>query len=400
MAGLEKFTAKGVKALKGTGRHSDGGGLYLRIQKGGRKSWLFMWKRHGRQREIGLGSFQLVSLKAARTKAQTARDALAMGLDPREALKPAEGVTFLKAAQACMASRQLDTMNPATKQKWERTALKRCKHLHSRDVSNIGREDILRVLKPIWTKTPETARIARSHLEIIFDYAEGRGWREGTNPAKWRGGLEPILPKHDRKSVKHHPAMDYDALPAFMVELRDQEALSARALELLILTATRTTETRACVASEFDLPNQIWAIPGARMKMDEDHIIPLSRRAVEIVEPLLADCGTDGFLFPGHKPGKSLSNMAMAQLLRRMGQTSITVHGFRSTFRDWAGDRTNYAKEVAEAALSHSVGSVVERSYRRKRALEKRRALMEDWARFVSGETADVIDLSARAAKL
>lgn len=387
------MTATGARALTATGRHSDGGGLYLRIQKGGRKSWCFMWKRHGKQREVGLGSFRDVSLKAARFKAQSARDALAMNIDPREVLQPVEGKTFLETAKACMKARKVEEMNSATQRKWERTAIERCKSLHSRDVATINREDILRILKPIWTKTPETARIARSHLEIILDYAEGRGWRDGTNPAKWRGGLETVLKKHNRKDVKHHAAMEYDALPAFMSELCKQEPLSARALELLILTATRTSETRCAVAREFDLKTKLWTIPAERMKMGVEHEIPLSEPAVQIIEPLIDHCGPGDFLFPGQKAGKPLSNMAMAQLLRRMGHNDITVHGFRSTFRDWAGDRTTYPEAIAEAALAHSLGTGTEKAYRRKRALEKRRALMSDWAFFIGGKSASILTL-------
>ena len=381
VSGLHKLTATKAKSLTKTGRHSDGGGLYLRVQNGGRKSWLFMWKRQGVQREIGLGSFATVTLKIARQKAQTARDALANGSDPRTALNPPTSKDFLDTAKACLAARDLDSMNPKTKRKWERTAYELAKPLHRKPIETISRDDVLRIIAPIWKATPETGRIVRSQLEIIFNYAKGRGWRDAENPALWRGGLDAVLAPVSRANVKHHKAMPYDDLPAFMERLREREAVAARALEFTILTATRTSETLNAVIGEFDLDAGLWTIPSDRMKSGRAHTVPLSDRALEIAQEMRSAPVSD-YIFPGQRPNRPLSNMSMSMLLRRMKIEKITVHGFRSTFRDWAGDLTRYEREVAEAALSHSIGDVVERSYRRGNALEKRRGLMQDWSTY------------------
>lgn len=388
MAATTKLTNTAIKGRLKTGRHSDGGGLYLRVkphtEPNGGKSWSFMWKRDGLQREIGLGAYPSTSLKLARKKAETAREALSAGIDPRKALKPPRVITFLDVATACMEARGLDKMNPKTKRKWERTALERCKHLHSRPVESIDREDILKVLKPIWTSTPETARIVRSQLEIIMNYAKGRHWRLGENPALWKGGLDAVLSPISRKNIRHQPAMPYSEVPAFIERLQEREAVSALALEFTILTGARTSETLLAVPDEFDLPNALWTLPGVRMKSGRPHSVPLSPRAMEIVTPLI-EAQSGEYVFPSNRPDRPLSNMAMLMLLKRMGETDITVHGYRSSFRDFSGDCTAYSRDVAEAALSHSIGDAVERSYRRGNALEKRRGLMNLWADYCAG---------------
>lgn len=374
-------------------RISDGGGLYLRMKASGSKSWSFMWKRDGYQRELALGSYRDVSLKIARIKARKAREALAMGIDPRDALRPPEIHTFLKAAQKCLDARKLDEMNPKTKRKWERTAFEICKRLHSRPISSIGRDDVLTVLEPIWRKTPETGRIVRAQLEIIFDYALSRRWIDGENPAKWKGGLDGVLKPVSRKSVKHHAAMPYQDVPGFISELRERKAMSARALEFLILTATRTSETLDATFSEIDDSSHVWTIPHHRMKNGQDHHIPLSDRAVAIFTAQKELARSD-YLFPGSR-GKPLSNIAMLNLLKkRMGYSDLTVHGFRSSFRDWAGNMTDTPREIAEAALSHTVGDATERAYRRQTALERRRILMQRWADYCDGKnTSEIVRL-------
>ena len=393
MASHNKLTSAGVKAISKPGRHSDGGGLYLRVKPTGGKSWSFMWKRQGLQRELGLGPFPDVSLKAARVKATTAREALAVGNDPRSALKPAVIHTFGETARDCMSERNLDKMNPKTKRKWERTSFEHCRDWRNRPIESINRDDVYRVLSPIWNKTPETGRIVRSQLEIIFNYAKGRGWMKGENPALWKGGLEAVLKPVTRKNVKHHAAMPYDGIPEFMVALKASDATAARALELTILTAARTSEVLKATVGEFDLDARLWVLPADRMKSSRPHNVPLSPRAVELVQEMRR-ASTSPFIFPGQNPTRPLSNMSMTMLLRRMNQNDITVHGFRSSFRDWAGDCTTFPREVAEAALSHSVGDAVERSYRRKDALEKRRTLMQAWSDYCSGKpSADVVTL-------
>ena len=392
MAGKEKLSTTGVKALKAIGRHSDGGGLYLRIQAGGRKSWIFTWKRQGVQRDLGLGSFKDVSLANARRKAAKARDALAEGKDPRDVLRPPPEKTFLDTAKACLAARKLDQMSPKTKRKWERTAYEFAKPLHSRAVGSVTREDVLNVLEPIWERTPETGRIVRAQLEIIFDYAKGRYWSKSENPAKWKGGLETVLTLPSRKDVKHHAAMPYSQIPAFMDRLRERDAISARALEFTILTMTRTSETLDAVWSEFDMERRLWTIPSARMqKTKEAHQIPLTERALHILKKQ-NEMRLSEYVFPGQRTNRPLSNMSMLNLLKRMREDEITVHGFRSTARDYIGNETNHEREIAEQALSHQIGNEVERSYRRGRALDKHRRLLEDWERYcLGGGKSDVV---------
>ena len=393
MAATRKLTDTAIRRIKKAGRHSDGGGLYLRVKASGGRSWSFMWKREGLQRELGLGAYPDTTLKLAREKAKDAREALSSGIDPRTALRPPQIITFLQTAKACMEARKLDEMNPKTKRKWERTALERCKHLHNRPIESIEREDILKVLTPIWDATPETGRIVRSQLEIIFNYAKGRRWHKGENPAQWKGGLEAVLKPIDRSNVKHHRAMGYDDVPALITMLQDRDAIAAKALEFTILTAARTSETLKAVAREFDLEASLWTIPGGRMKSGRLHKVPLSDRAIQIVSEMRSAPVSD-YIFPGQSPNRPLSNMSMTMLLRRMKIDDITVHGFRSSFRDWAGDKTSFAREVAEAALSHSVGDVVERSYRRGDALDKRRALMNQWADFcLRKNTSEIVRL-------
>jgi len=385
MAGKEKFTDRGIKAITKAGRHSDGNGLYLRVKNTGGKSWSFMWKRDGRQRELGLGPYPSVSLKAARIRAAKVREAIAIGEDPRSAIRPPDEKTFLSAAKSCLEARKLDTKSPKTKRKWERTAYELCAELHRKEIKTVNRDDVYRILKPIWERTPETGRIVRSQLEIIFDHAKGRGWRDGENPAIWKGGLAQLLDPISRKNVRHHPAMPYEDVPAFISNLRLREAIAARALEFTILTASRTSEVLNSTADEFDLDKKVWSIPGNRMKSGRPHSVPLSGRAIGIFNEMRTYPQSE-FVFPSVR-GRPLSNMAMANLLKRMKIENATVHGFRSSFRDWAGDCTSYPREVAEAALAHSVGDIVERSYRRSDALEKRRGLMQLWADYCGGDS-------------
>ena len=382
---MGKLFDKTVKATEKPGRHSDGNGLYLRVKSTGGKSWSYMWKRDGYQREIGLGAYPGVSLKLAREKATIAREAVSKGQSPKLALNPPRSHTFEEVAKACMVSRGVADMNPKTVRKWERTAFELCRSIKNRPIDSITRDDIITIIEPIWKRTPETGRIMRSQLEIIFNYAKGRRWMETENPAAWKGGLEAILKPIDRKNVKHHRAMDYNDIPGFISEIRNRDAVSAKALEFLILTATRTSETIAATFDEFDLENGIWSIPKERMKSGRGHKIPLSGRAVEIVSDFKT-LARGQYVFPGQRSGH-LSNMAMLNLLKkRMGYTDLTVHGFRSTFRDWAGDCTTYPREIAEAALAHAVGNAVERSYRRRDALERRRELMDQWADYCAGK--------------
>ena len=324
MAGRDKLTAIGVKSISRPGRHSDGGGLYLRVKPTGGKSWSFMWKRQGLQREIGLGAYPDVSLKLARTKSVKAREALASNIDPRQALRPPKVYTFGEVAKACMDERNLDAMSPKTKRKWERTAYEHCRDWQSRPIVSLNRDDVYRMLSPIWNKTPETGRIVRSQIEIIFNYAKGRGWLVGENPAIWKGGLEAVLKPVSRNNVKHHAAMPYDDLPAFIKVLQKRDAIAARALEFTILTAARTSETLNANFGEFDLEKMLWVLPATRMKSGKPHTVPLSDRVSAIVEEMMI-APVSSFVFPGNKVSRPLSNMSMSMLLRRMGLSLIHI---------------------------------------------------------------------------
>ena len=258
-----------------------------------------------------------------------------------------------------------------------------------RPVSEINTNDVMMVLRPMWERVPETASRTRSRIEAVVNYAKSQNLREGENPAAWKGHLEFSLPKRKKSDKKHFPAMHYDKVSAFVSRLSRHEALSARALEFAILTAARTKETLHAVWTEFDLEAAVWTLPPERMlKNHLEHRVPLSPRAMEILTPL-HELRSSVYIFPGMKPNKPLSLMSMEMLMRRMKIENATPHGFRSSFRDWAGDKTSFPRELAEVALSHIVGSDVEREYRRSDALEKRRALMLAWSDYCSGDYDD-----------
>lgn len=302
---------------------------------------------------------------------------------------------FRKVAEKCLEARKLDEKSPKTKRKWERTAFELCKKLHNRPIESINRDDVLNILEPVWKKTPETGRIVRAHLEIIFDYARSRRWLGGENPAKWKGGLDGVLSVRNRKNIKHHAAMPYQDIPEFMSELRRRAAMSASALEFVILTASRTSETLNATFDEIDFETKVWTIPSERMKAGLTHEVPLSDAAFELVMSL-KQLSSSKYIFAGSR-GKPLSNIAMLNLLKkRMGYKNFTIHGFRSSFRDWAGNTTDTPREIAEAALSHAVGDMTERAYRRQTALDHRHVLMQRWADYCGGLiTADVVSLYA-----
>jgi integrase len=367
----------------------DGAGLWLNTQQSGAKSWVFRWSpKGGKPREMGLGSFPAVSLARARELAARCRVHVAAGYNPKTERDRFTGNTFGQ-----VADQFLDTMAPRwtnekTKYQWVTTLGDRCNPIRERPVSQVDTADILKILNPIWQEIPETAARSRSRIEEVLDFAKAKGWRDGENPARWRGHLANILPPRQKLTRGHHPAMAYSDLPAFWNRLNGMEALAARALELLILTATRTSEVLKATWDEFDLANGLWVIPADRMKAKRDHRIPLTSEAVAILNPLFEN-KISNFVFPGQKQGKPLSGMSMEMLLRRMKVKTVTVHGFRSTFRDWCGDETSFAREIAEAALAHKVGSDVEQAYRRSDALEKRRRLMETWAEYCGGVLAN-----------
>lgn len=396
---LHTLSARTVATLTKPGRHSDGGGLYLNITPSGARSWVFMWKVAGKRREMGLGSLRDVPLTKARQRAAEARQQVADGLDPLASRDKPQVMTFGDAADALIESMSSSWRNEKHRAQWKMTLTVYCEALRLKPVAEIGTEDVLKVLQPLWTTKPETASRLRGRIERVFDFARTRGQRAGENPARWRGHLEAVLPKRAKLTRGHHKAMPFDEVPQFVVALREREGIAARALEFAILTAARSGEVFGARWDEFNLEARVWTVPATRMKAGREHRVPLSARAVEILREMQQNRLSD-LVFPGVKVGRPLSVMALEMVLRRM-KVDVTVHGFRSAFRDWAGERTSFPREVAEAALAHLVGDAVERAYRRGDALEKRRRLMDAWAGFVEQQTrSNVVALKVSAVSL
>lgn len=392
---LHQLSARTVTSVTKVGRHADGGGLYLNVSPSGTKSWVFMFKTQGKRTELGLGPIRSVPLSEARRKAQIAREAIGRGDDPRTALKPkASTLSFGQCADDHIASMEGAWKNPKHRQQWRTTLggdydLKRIrgnrsnhethqaalKRLRTMPIDQIGTDEVLAVLSPIWSVMPETASRLRGRIEAVLSAAKAKGFRNGENPAQWRGHLDRLLPRPEKLSIRGNmAALPYTAIPKFMSQLRERESVSRLCLEFTILTAARSGEVRGAMWSEIELEQQIWSVPAERMKAGKIHRVPLCERAIQILDRMQVIRSND-LIFPGGRSGKTLTDAALSKLAKELGG-SITVHGFRSTFRDWAGDETSFSREVAEAALAHTVGDKVEAAYRRGDALEKRRALM------------------------
>lgn len=379
---LNKLSARFVTTTMKPGRHSDGGGLYLVVDEGGARRWVFKYRRQDRVREMGLGGLKAVPLAKARDLAADARAQLAAGIDPIAA-KASGKITmplFGDFADDLIADMAPQFRNAKHLSQWKMTLREYAKPLRTKPVDQIETADVVAVLKPIWLAKSETASRLRGRIERVLDAAKAKGHRIGENPARWRGHLDTLLPKRRKLTRGHHAAMHYADVPAFLGELRKREALSALALEFTILTAARSGETMGMRWSEVDTDKAVWTIPKGRMKAGREHRVPLSSRALAIIEKA-TEFGTDpdAFVFPGRREGRPLSVMSYEMLLRRM-KVQVTTHGFRSSFRDWCGEETSFPREVAEAALAHAVGDETERAYRRGDALAKRRQLMDAWA--------------------
>lgn len=381
------------------GLYADGGGLYLQITTAGVKSWLFRYMRNGKARGMGLGPVHTIGLADARARALGCRRLLLDGIDPidsRNAERAAQGgaetngVTFQHCAEKYIEAHRAGWKNAKHADQWTNTLTTYAYPIFdSLPVSAIDTPLVLKVLEPIWTTKTETASRVRGRIECVLDWATVRGYRAGENPARLKGHLDTLLPKRSRvHKVKHHPALPYADLPNFMETLRTEEGTASRALELLILTATRTNEVIGATWEEFDLLKGIWTIPAARMKMRKEHRVPLSVRAIAVVQAQ-QEAKPPAYVFPGARPKKPLSNMAMLQLLERMKRDDITVHGFRSTFRDWAGETTHYPREVCEAALAHGIKDKAEAAYARGDLFAKPAALMQAWAEYCDSERGD-----------
>lgn len=382
MRAIHKLTDVAVKAAKGPARISDGGNLFLRVSPTGSKSWSFMWNAAGKRREIGLGPYPAVSLSSARGGARRYREIVADGGNPKADRDKKAEPTFAECVDLFLKTMEGQWSNAKHRGQWRMTLTSYCTSLSPLPVSQIGLDDVLGVLQPIWNEKPETASRLRGRIERVLNFAKVKRWREGENPAMWRGNLENVLPKPDKRIRGHHPAMDYADVPPFMVRLRRHEALAARALEFLILTASRSSEVLHASWQEIDIEARLFTVPAHRMKARKEHRVPLTDAALAILIPLKAVRVSD-WVFPGQGHDRPLSGMAMEMLLRRMKvKPAASVHGFRSSFRDWAGDKTNVPREVAEGCLAHTIGNNVERAYRRSDALEKRRKLLKAWASY------------------
>ncbi len=396
---MGKLTALAVKRLVEPGRHGDGDGLWLQVRDAEKRSWLFRYKRHGKATEMGLGALADTSLAEARDAAAVCRRLLRDGIDPlqhrtalREAAKaPAPVSTFKEVAAGYITSHAAGWRNAKHAAQWTATLTTYAYPVFGdRPVSAIDTALVRRALEPIWRTKSETASRLRGRIQSVLDYATAQGWRSGENPARWRGHLSNLLPApRTVAKVEHHAALPWKDIAAFSARLATQEGMAALAMRFVILTACRTGEGIGARWNEIDASTKTWTIPAERMKAGREHRVPLSSQALAILailKPL--QTAPSAPVFPGIGRSGHLSNMAMTELLRGMKRDDITVHGFRSTFRDWAAEATNYPRDVAEMALAHTVKDSVEAAYRRGDLLEKRRPMMTKWGNFCAGLSA------------
>jgi integrase len=375
------LTTRKVETAK-PGKYGDGGNLYLIVSASGARKWVLRFTWRGEPKEMGLGSATNVPLADAREKAATAMRKVAQGLNPIDERKRDNGIpTFGEMADSVREALSAGFRNEKHKAQWKTTLQTYAAPLRDKPVDTIATHDVLSVLKPIWTTKAETASRVRGRIEKVLDAAKAKGFRTGENPARWRGHLDHLLPRPSKLSRGHHPAMPYEEVAAFIGRLRESDSLAALALELCVLTAARSGEILGMRWSEVDLAKKIWTVPPHRMKAAREHRVPLAARAVAILQHLeMTKAGE--FVFPGQVRDRPLSNMAMEMVLRRMKVQNATVHGFRSSFRDWAGNVSNFPRELVETALAHVIGDKTEQAYRRSDALEKRRKLMDAWAAY------------------
>lgn len=404
---LDKLDPLTVRNLSKAGRYGDGGKLWLIVNENGAKRWAFIYrskpagaKGRGRLREMGLGSFTDVSLKKARLKAARCRDWLDDGKDPIAEARKEAAPTFGVLADKLIATREASLRSEKSVARIKRALGENgyAQSLRPLQVDQIGTEEVLAVLHPIWLTKRGTAPNVRAYIKDVLDAAAAQGFRNGDNPARWDGHLKHLLAPPKKLSRGHHAAMPYAELAGFIADLRQREATAALALEFLILTAARSGEVLGARWDEIDLAAKLWTIPADRMKAGREHRVPLSRRALEILNDL-AKAKTGSYVFAGPKGGRDgenapLSNMAFSALLQRM-KREVTTHGFRSAFRDWAGSVSTFPRELAEEALAHRVGDETERAYRRRDALEKRAKMMEVWASFLAAPRLERVDAAA-----
>jgi integrase len=404
--------------------HLDGGGLYLRVTEGKEdedgsrtlnRYWLFRYARRstGKDRQLGLGPLDTVTLAGARAAARECREQLLAGLDPVEqrrarrasnALADAKAMTFDQCRDAYIAAHRASWRNVKHAKQWTATLTTYVTPVFGHlSVGAIDTGLVLKALEPMWAVKSETASRVRGRIEAILDWAKARGYRTGENPARWRGHLDKLLPAKSKvRKVEHHPALPYEQIGTFMSALREREGTAAKALQFTILTVARSDETISMRGDEIDMAAKLWTVPPERMKGKREHRVPLSEPALAIIREMIPagpESVDRNYVFNGAKPGRPLSNMVMVKLIRRMnaerevvglpkwtdpkqGGREVVPHGFRSSFRDWAAERTNFAREVAEAALAHIDGDETERAYQRGDLFEKRRRLMAAWANY------------------
>lgn len=385
---LNRLSARSVDTLKKPGLHADGGGLYLRIDEAGAKRWTFVYRWRGKRKEMGLGPVRTIRLADARVSAEAARKQVQDGIDPVEARKATRaisaGLTFGALADEVVESLKPGWKNPKHAAQWEMT-LREYVHFRDKPVALVTTDDVEGALRPIWLTIPDTASRLRGRIERVLDVAKARGLFQGENPARWRGHLSVILPKQPKLVRGHHAAMPYADLPAFMVELRKRHSMGARCLEFTILTVARTTEATDAKPVELGKDRMVWTVPAERMKNGKEHRVPLEEKASTLVSDLLEVGGRRAtYVFPGLTKGKPISSATMDAVLVRMEQP-YTVHGFRSSFSDWAHEKTSFPHELIEMCLAHTVASATSKAYWRGDALDQRREIMRAWQDYLGG---------------
>lgn len=389
---VNKLSPKLVASLKSTGTYGDGNGLYLQISKFGTKSWVFRFTLHGRKREMGLGPMHTISLAEARQSALGCRKLLRDGIDPIEQRKAeqqaliastAKTMTFDECCAAYIQAKHSEWDNPKSRQQWENTlSTYASPHIGNLAVGAIDTGLVLKILEPIWNTKTETASRLRGRIESVLNWATTRGYRQGENPARWRGHLDTLLARPSKvRKPKHHAAIPYREMPSLMAEIRKRSGSAVSALEFAILTAARSGEVIGAKWSEIDMAKKVWTVAASRMKARREHRVPLSDDAIKTLNQMAQQVQSE-YVFPGLQQGKPLSNMSLLQVLKRLGRADLTTHGFRSTFRDWAAETTGYPQEVCEMALAHAIANKAEAAYRRGDLFEKRRRLMQDWANY------------------
>ena len=414
---LERLTAKAVEQKRKPGAYADGGGLYLQVGPEGTKAWIFRYMREGRARKMGLGPLGTVTLAEAREAARDARKLLLQKIDPIDARAADEAAkrvierkakTFRECAEAYIDAHKDSWTNKKHAAQWGATLKAYCYPdpparpvWNDLPISAIDTGMVLEVISPLWKTKTETASRLRGRIESILDWATIRGYREGLNPARWKGHLDKTLPKRSKvQKVRHQRALAFDAVPGFLAVLREQDALAARLLEFITLTAVRTSEAIGATWEEVDFDAKVWTIPAERMKAKREHKVPLSAAALSLLRALHRN-STSAYVFPSPmRKAAPLSNMACLQLLERMGKRGdTTVHGMRSSFRDWAAERTSFTREVAEMALAHVIENKVEAAYRRGDLFDKRRKMMDAWAAFCAqpATTGTVVPIRKKA---